>query len=44
MPTAPKTFATFFFERVPQPGHFGVESSENDCTFSNSSPHWRQRY
>lgn len=35
---------TFFFERVPQPGHFGIESSEKDCTFSNSSPHCLHLY
>lgn len=34
----------FFFERVPQPGHLGVESSEKDCTFSNSSLHCLHRY
>ncbi|MGI9606652.1 MAG: hypothetical protein ACR2P0_10980 [Acidimicrobiales bacterium] len=44
MPTAPKTFEMFFFERVPHVGHFGVESSEKDCTFSNSSPQLLQRY
>lgn len=44
MPTPLKTLVTFFFERVPQLGHLGVESSENDCIFSNSSPHCLQRY
>ena len=34
----------FFFDLVPQLGHFGVESSEKDCTFSKLSPHWLQRY
>jgi hypothetical protein len=44
MPTALKIFEMFFFERVPQLGHFGVESSENDWTFSNSSPQLLHRY
>lgn len=44
MPTAPNTFVMFFFERVPQLGHFGVESSLNDWNFSNSAPHCLQRY
>ena len=44
MPTWPKTFVTFFFERVPHPVHFGMESSEKDCTFSNSSPHCLHLY
>jgi hypothetical protein len=30
MPTALNTFDTFFFDRVPHPVHFGVESSLND--------------